>query len=153
MAGQENTVDRLGALMHSEGTPPRRRRSFVAGIRRLEDPAEKTEAPTQPLPKLDDDDLPVLTEVVPEEQLIPVQAEPPKSEPDDEALLAIIGDDLVHSIENQLAIELPTLIEATLLGAQAELRNGINSTLEMALRDFLARRQQLRLPLNDPNNQ
>ena len=44
------------------------------------------------------------------------------------------------------------MIEATLLNAQNELRTGVNSTLEMALRDFLARRQQLRLPLDDPNH-
>src|ERR1039458_9494033 len=57
---------------------------------------------------------------------------------------ALADSDLVHSLEHQLSIELPTLIEATLLNAQNELRTGVNSTLEMALRDFLARRQQLR---------
>ena len=145
MAEQGSIANRVGALMRPDGAAPRRRRSFVAGA------GEKIEVSAPALPSLEDEDLPVLTEVVPEEQLAPPQVEPPKPEQDDETLLAIIAADLVHSIENQLAIELPTLIEATLLSTQNELRNGINSTLEMALRDFLARRQQLRLPLDDPN--
>ena len=146
MAEQGSMADRVEAMMRPDSLAPRRRRSFVA------DAGEKIEAPVPALPPLEDDDLPVLTEVVPEEQLTPPPAEPPKPEQDDETLLAIIAADLVHSIENQLAIELPTLIEATLLSTQNELRNGINSTLEMALRDFLARRQQLRLPLDEPNH-
>lgn len=144
----EHGLDRVEALMRAEGSPPRRRRSFVAGAGAKEDPAARNE--TVALPP-EDEDLPVLTEVIPEEQLTPPPPEPPKPEQDDETLLAIIAADLVHSIQNQLAIELPTLVEATLLSTQSELRNGINSTLEMALRDFLARRQQLRLPLDDPN--
>lgn len=153
MADPERNLDRVSAWVNPEGNTPRRRRSFVAGTRSPEKPAESAEIPILPLPTIEDDDLPVLTEVVPDEQPEPPPAaEPAKPERDDEALLAIIADDLVRTLETQLAIELPTLIEATLIGAQAELRNGINSTLEMALRDFLARRRQLRLPLNDPNN-
>jgi hypothetical protein len=148
MAEQGSIVDRVSALMRPESTGARRRRSFIAGAG--ERSKETVEASVPTLPTLDDEDLPVLTEVVPDEPLV-APAEPPKPEPDDETLLAIIAADLVHSIENQLAIELPTLIEATLLSTQNELRNGISSTLEMALRDFLARRQQLRLPLDDPN--
>jgi len=151
MADQDSIVDRVGALMRPESAGARRRRSFVAGVGHKEEHAEHAEATVQSFPTLEDEDLPVLTEVIPEEQLAP-PPEPPKPEQDDETLLAIIAADLVHSLENQLAIELPTLIEATLLSAQSELRNGINSTLEMALRDFLARRQQLRLPLDDPNH-
>jgi len=151
MADQDSIVDRVGALMRPESAGARRRRSFVAGVGRKDERAEQAGTAAQSSPTLEDEDLPVLTEVIPEEQLAP-PPEPPKPEQDDETLLAIIAADLVHSLENQLAIELPTLIEATLLSAQSELRNGINSTLEMALRDFLARRQQLRLPLDDPNH-
>jgi len=150
MAEPGSIADRVDALMRFEGSGSRRRRSFVAGAG--EKAKEKVEAPLASFPILEDEDLPVLTEVVPEDQLAPPPAEPPKPEQDDETLLAIIASDLVRSLENQLAVELPTLIEATLLSTQAELRNGINSTLEMALRDFLARRQQLRLPLDDPNH-
>ena len=37
------------------------------------------------------------------------------------------------------------------LTAGEELRAGITSTMEAALRDFIARRKQLRLPLDEPN--
>ena len=47
---------------------------------------------------------------------------------------------------------LPMLVEAALITTQNELRNGISSIMGMALRDFLAHRQQLRLPLDDPNH-
>jgi len=143
MSEHTDVVERADSLMQG-GTSPfgsRRRRSFVAATTR------DAEFTNTPLPTIDDDDLPVLTDVVPAEV---EQVSEASSEPDEEALLSIIAADLVHSIEQQLAIELPTLIEATLINAQNELRAGVNSTLEMALRDFLARRQQLRLPLDDP---
>ena len=150
MADPINLSDRIDAVMHPEGTSlgGRRRRSFVAAA------SDTVELPVHSLPTMgidgpeDFDDLPVLTEIVTVEAAVAT----PKPDPIDETLLAIIAADLIHSIENQLAIELPTLIEATLLNAQNELRTGVNSTLEMALRDFLARRQQLRLPLDDPNH-
>ena len=150
MADPINITDRIDAVMHPEGTGlgGRRRRSFVAAA------SDTFELPVHSLPTMeidgpeDLDDLPVLTEIVTVEAAVAT----PEPDPIDETLLAIIAADLIHSIENQLAIELPTLIEATLLNAQNELRTGVNSTLEMALRDFLARRQQLRLPLDDPNH-
>lgn len=150
MADPINIADRIDAVMHPEGTVlgGRRRRSFVAAA------SDTVELPVHSLPAMetegteDLDDLPVLTEIVTVEAAVAA----PEPDPVDETLLEIIAADLIHSIENQLAIELPTLIEATLLNAQNELRTGVNSTLEMALRDFLARRQQLRLPLDDPNS-
>jgi len=156
MADPINKSDRIDAVMHPEGTGlgGRRRRSFVAAA------TDTVELPVHSLPTggidgpEDFDDLPVLTEIVTAEATVAAVAAVAAPEPDpiDETLLSIIAADLIHSIENQLAIELPTLIEATLLNAQNELRTGVNSTLEMALRDFLARRQQLRLPLDDPNH-
>ena len=153
MAEPINMSDRIDAVMHPEGTGlgGRRRRSFVAAA------SDTVELPVHSLPTMeidgpeDFDDLPVLTEIVTAEATVAAVAAP-EPDPIDETLLSIIAADLIHSIENQLAIELPTLIEATLLNAQNELRTGVNSTLEMALRDFLARRQQLRLPLDDPNH-
>ena len=145
MADPNTVFDRVDALIRPDGSGlgGRRRRSFVAAA------SDRTESLAQPFPTIEDDDLPVLTEVVAIEE--PVAAPAPTSDRVDETLLSIVAADLVHSIEHQLAIELPTLIEATLLNAQNELRTGVNSTLEMALRDFLARRQQLRLPLENPN--
>ena len=141
----------------SYGSPPfggtRRRRAFVAtpqgGILpahavmpKLEEVVLPAEAPSE------DEDLPVLTEIVEPE---PAVSETPAEEGFDEALVAILVADIAHAIEQQLAIELPTLIEASLLSVKEELRAGIGATVEVALRDFLTRRQQLRLPLDEPN--
>lgn len=135
MTEHSDVVDRADSLM-------RRRRNFIASV------SGKTEQVSAPPPISEDEDLPVLTEVVSAEAAIPeTQAEPY----DEEALLSIIATDLVRTLERQLAIELPSLIEATLLNAQEELRSGINSTLDLALRDFLARRHQLSLSLDEPN--
>ena len=142
MAENNSIIERTDAFMRPEGSPlgGRRRRSFVATT------VDKA-PPSAPPPSEDEEDIPVLTEIVPAELAPP---EPPAVR-DDEALLAIIASDLVRSLEQQLAIELPTLIEAALINAQMELRSGISSTMSMALRDFLARRQQLSLPFEEPN--
>ncbi|MEO8410378.1 MAG: hypothetical protein ABI478_07385 [Propionivibrio sp.] len=95
----------------------------------------------------EDRDLPLLTEVVANE---PAPAVPPANRLD-EALLAAFAVDLVRTLEQQLASELPALIETSLLDARIELRAGIGATLSRALRDFLAQRQQLRLPLEEPD--
>ena len=139
MDDHSDLVDRADALMQPDGPAARRRRSFVAA------PAEK--AASALLAANEDDDLPLLTEVIVAEEPV-AQTRPDRV---DETLLAIIAADLVHNLQQQLAVELPTLIEASLIDAQNELRSGINSTLELALRDFLARRQQLRLPFDDPD--
>lgn len=121
-----------------------RRRSFVAVPLTL-----SNYPPTDDLPEqaADEDDLPVLTEVVQPEVAVADAAPVPKI---DEALLAMLAKDIAHAIDQQMAIELPTLIEATLQYAKDELRAGIDSTIKIAVRDFLASRQQLRLPLDDP---
>jgi hypothetical protein len=142
MAENPDVVERADTLMRSGASSfgGRRRRSFVA--------AQASAAET-PVPAIEDEDLPVLTDVVPAEP-DPVP-EPDHRDRDDERLLSIVAADLVCSIEQQLAIELPMLVEATLINAQNELRAGISSIMGMALRDFLEHRRQLRLPLDDPN--
>ena len=141
MAEHSDVIDRVDALMRSEGLSPagRRRRSFIAAPATSEEPFELLAHP-------DEDDLPVLTEIVSVEAAV----SEPVHDHFDETLISIIASDLVQSLEQQLAIELPTLIEASLINAQNELRAGVSSTLELALRDFLERRrQQLRLPLEE----
>ena len=141
MAEHSDVIDRVDALMRSEGLSPagRRRRSFIAAPASSEEPFELLTHP-------EDDDLPVLTEIVSVEAAV----SEPVHDRFDETLISIIASDLVQSLEQQLAIELPTLIEASLINAQNELRAGVSSTLELALRDFLERRrQQLRLPLEE----
>jgi hypothetical protein len=137
-------VERADSLMRNRGTPfvGRRRRSFLAA-------AENAAAAAgTPLSASEDDDIPVLTDVVTAE---PAVAEP-APERVDEALPSLIDADFLHSVELRLASELPALIEATLSDARNELRAGINAVLEAAWQDFLARRQQLPLPLGEPKS-
>lgn len=148
MAENPDVVERADSLMRSGGNAfgGRRRRSFIAAQANV-----AVDAADTPLPSIEDEDLPVLTDVVPAEPEPAPEPEADHRDRDDERLLSIIAADLVCSIEQQLAIELPMLIEASLINAQNELRTGISSIMGMALRDFLAHRQQLRLPLDDPN--
>ena len=136
------------------GFPTRRRRSFLAARH-----SERLEADTIPaaLEKTaEEDDIPVLTEVVtpdqnknqaaPADELVPV---PDLSAGFDGRLEELVAQ-MAEAIGRQMAYELPTLIEATLLNASEELRTGITATMEAALRDFSARRKQLQLPLDPP---
>jgi len=134
MAEHSDVVDRIDSLM-------KRRRSFVATS------ASKTETTSAALPASDDNDLPVLTEVVSAEAAVS-EVSPDRF---DETQVSLLASDIAHAIGQQLTYELPTLLEATLLNAGEELRAGITSTMETALRDFIARRKQLRLPLDEPN--
>ena len=137
MADITDVVDRADLLM-------RRRRSFVAAQPIRAEPIPEIPTLTTPASTLEDD-LPVLTEVVSAEASVSEK----RAERLDETEVALMAAEIVHAIEHQLTIELPTLIEAVLLNAGEELRSGINSTMESALRDFLARRKQLRLPLDE----
>lgn len=124
-------VDRIDALV-------RKRRSFVAGAH--DAPRETAAA--------DDDDVPVLTEVVDLSQIsgeaLGADATPPL-----QPMLDALAVDLIHAIEDRLAVELPELLEAAMERTRNELRHGIADALAAATRDFLARRQQLRLPFLD----
>jgi hypothetical protein len=137
----------------------RRRRAFVAApAPPAEGPATQRPRTESVMPKLEeidfaanlgieDEDLPVLTEEVSAEAAVSEAS----SDRFDETLVAILISEIAHSIELQMKIELPMLVEASLMTATEELRAGISATMGVALRDFLARRQQLRLPLDEPN--
>lgn len=94
----------------------------------------------------DDDDLPVLTDVV--------LAVPPDPEEDAQGIAAglrsTLAGDLADVIDRQLADQVPALLEATLVKATGELRLGLEATIRSALSDFLGQRGQLRLPLDEP---
>ena len=128
--------------------PARRRRSFLA-TRRSDD----LEADTIPF-VMEEDDIPVLTEVVPTDEDEINAPSPEEATPDPVAnfdtRLEELATQMSQAIGQQMAWELPTLIEATLLNASEELRAGITATMEAALRDFIAHRKQLQLPLDDP---
>ena len=140
MTEPTDVADRMRPETHFPGN--RRRRSFLAA-------SASSAGPFAELPAVEteneDGDLPLLTEIVP----IEVAAPATSADRLDDARLSLVAGDLVHALEQQLAIELPALIEASLLNAQNELRAGISRTLNTALRDFLARRQQLDLPLGE----
>ena len=136
MADSSDVVDRADWLM-------RRRRSFVAAPPASQ-PAQIVETPRI----VEEDDIPVLTEVVSAEAA--VSEESPHRE--DDTQITLLASDLAHAIGQQLTYELPTLLEAVLINAGEELRIGITETMEAALRDYIARRKQLRLPLEDTND-
>ncbi len=130
----------------------RRRRSFLAVKQE-----SQLDIDTVPVAlDLEEEDIPVLTEVVapdaPPEAEVLDTTEPVESPADDpmiavEARIEELAADMARAIAEQMAYELPTLIEATLLNAGTELRNGITATMETALREYIAQRKQLNLPL------
>ena len=156
--------------------PHRRRRSFLA-VRReespgdaspsaegledvaLEDVAPEVAGPEPDIlpPAADEDDIPLLTEVVPSDE--PEDEEQIADEPEPEPSVTLddrleeLATQMAEAIGRQMAYELPTLIEATLLNAEEGLRTGITATMEAALRDFIARRKQLQLPLDEPGSE
>lgn len=135
MAKNSDVVDRADSLM-------RRRRSFVAAP-----PASPQATLGKPQPVAEDDDIPVLTEVVSAEAAVSEGG----TNRVDETQVTLLASDLAEAIGQQLTYELPTLLEAVLINAGEELRVGITETMETALRDYIARRKQLRLPLEEPN--
>jgi hypothetical protein len=163
---------------------PQRRRSFLASRQDKIPEAPIPPARTEDLdtfpnafPILEkEEDIPVLTEVIPveneefeaEELEAPVFGETPLDSPVDsptisEVIEASGGNGanvnveeflarMTKAIHQQMAYELPTLVEATLLSASEDLRTGITSTMEAALRDFIARyKHQLQLPPDHPD--
>lgn len=136
--GSDDIVSRADSLM-------RRRRSFVAApAAAADEPLRLTDAVVADA----EEDIPVLTEeVMPE---IPT-ADAPR-ERFDETLAARLASEFAHTLERRLAAELPSLVEASLAILEADLRRGILDTADSAIKDFLARREQLRLPLDEPDN-
>jgi hypothetical protein len=143
-----------------------RRRSFLASrqdeIPEAQIPPLKTED-DQPFPPLfpiakEEEDIPLLTEVISaekeleaEEREAPVSGEASPvslaaSEFDANISVEELVKQMTEAIDQQMAYELPTLVEATLLSASEDLRSGIASTMEAALRDFLARYKQPSFP-------
>ena len=136
MAENSDVVDRADSLM-------RRRRSFVAT-----QPATPPAPLGMPQPVAEDDDIPVLTEVISAEAAVSEGS----TNRVDETQITLLASDLAEAIGQQLTYELPTLLEAVLINAGEELRLSITATMETALRDYIARRKQLRLPLEEPND-
>ena len=136
---------------------PRRRR-FLAERREGGTTSDALSFPTL----VEEDDIPILTDVVQEEppeekpepkkysfspasELPPITISPgpvPLDFPDitkehPEELVA----QLARAINKQLTYELPSLVEASLLNISDELRTGIMATMDAALREFMAGRK------------
>ena len=112
----------------------RRHRVFLAG---------NTPSPT---PTNDDDDLPVLTETVEKQEAVVAQSGLP---PDEERMYAVLASELAHAVEHRLTAELPSILASALVKMEGELKHDLLTATESALRDFMARRRQLRLPFDD----
>jgi hypothetical protein len=143
----------------------RPRRSFVAkppatsdAVDRVADAPEKGAWPTSDeAPRADKldaaeelDDLPVLTDVVAFDDAI--DGADRRQERIDETQVALLAAQIAHSIGEQLARDLPGLIETALASAGEQLSRGIGATMETALQDFIAHRRQLALPLDEPRD-
>jgi hypothetical protein len=122
----------------------RRRRSFVASTSPIADVPPEVIAP----PSIEaEEDIPVLTEEV----MPDIPAASMSRERFDETMAARLASEFAHTLERRLAAELPSMVEASLAVLEADLRRGILDTADAAIKDFLARREQLRLPLDEPN--
>ena len=161
MANPGDVVDRADALM-------RRRRSFVA--KAPPPPASGAEDGEPRKPGMDAaatyggdtqaikpdaaeelDDLPVLTDVVACEDDNNGFGDRLQERIDD-TQVALLAAQIALAIGEQLACDLPGLIEAALASAGEQLSRGIGTTMETALQDFIARRRQLALPLDEPRD-
>jgi len=139
MASDDDLISRADSLIRADAGAAgsdgrsnqrhgRRRRSFVASAAELNG--------TEELPAAagDDDDLPLLTEVVQPEMVT-------------EALRPLLAAELSHLLEQRLASETPALVSSALDVAATQLRQGILAAIAGALEDFVAQRGQLSLPL------
>ncbi|SBT05484.1 conserved hypothetical protein [Candidatus Accumulibacter aalborgensis] len=155
MADNQDLVRRANSLIKptldlASGDRPegrrrmRQRRSFVA----LAAVTDTANGQRLARPDGDDDDVPVLTDVV--------LAAPAAAEEGEERiaarLRAALAAELADAVDRQIANQLPALVEAALGKAADQVRQGMAATIEMALLDFQAQRGQLRLPLPEPDS-
>lgn len=137
MSDSDPLVSRIDALV-------KRRRSFVA--RTGAPPAADAPASDAKQLAATDEDVPMLTEVIDlaeassPEDVAPVPLEP---------LIQALAADLAHALEYRLQADLPGVVDAALDRLSADLRAGMARVAESAIRDFLGRQQQLRLPLGE----
>ncbi|WP_288143476.1 hypothetical protein, partial [Accumulibacter sp.] len=90
----------------------------------------------------EEEDLPVLTEVVLPTPDVPAE--------DSAKLRETLAADLAERLDRQLQSEMLALVEAALLTATDYLQNGIAATIETVLRDFIEQNGQPRQPIEEP---
>ncbi|MDR0441720.1 MAG: hypothetical protein LBI59_12205 [Candidatus Accumulibacter sp.] len=133
---------------------PSKRRSFLATrqdealeAKALQIKTELVDASPDKIPNEGkDDDIPVLTEVIPaggkDRETEDAGISPPDPPSDLSADAEVLAKQMVEAIERQLTYELPTLVEASLLNISADLHSGIASTMQTALKEFIAHRKK-----------
>lgn len=141
MSDSDPLVSRIDALV-------KHRRSFVARATPgpvPTDDASPTSVTAARTPAAEED-VPLLTEVIDlGEASSPEDAAPVPLEP----LIQALAADLAHALEYRLQSDLPGVVDAALERLSTDLRTGVARVAESAIRDFLGRQQQLRLPLGE----
>lgn len=134
MTPPDQLIERADSLMQ-------RKRVFVAG------------APPAPvksdLATLDDDDLPILTDIV---DISEVSGDMPSAaarQPLD-PLADVVTQEFALQLQQRFASELPGLIDQATAKLAIELQQAVQRIAEQCLRDFAAQRRQLPLPLTSP---
>ena len=118
MADRTDILDRADSLM-------RRRRGLTP-----EAPADESAA------VLDDENLPILTEVIP---LDDTRSNDDVAETPEEPQLAQRANEMAQAIEQQLAADLLALFDRVLRQARVELQAGLSASLATAQRGFITK--------------
>lgn len=133
MTPADKLIDRADSLMQ-------RKRVFVAG------------APSAPVKSElaipDDDDLPILTEIVDISEVsgdMPTAAARQPLDP----LADAVTQEFALQLQQRFASELPGLIDQATATLTIELQQAVQRIADQCLRDFVGQRRQLPLPLPD----
>lgn len=144
MSDSDPLVSRIDALV-------RHRRSFVARV--TSGPVPPGDAPPAAAGPAKsataDEDVPLLTEVIDLAEASPEEASAQLGRMPLEPLIQALAADLAHALEYRLQNDLPAVVDAALERLSDDLRTGVARITESAIRDFLGRQQQLRLPLDE----
>ena len=128
-----DVIDRIDSLM-------RRKRVFVAQAPALPSASHAAD--------LDDEDIPILTEVV---DIAEVSSDAPNiaaHRPLD-PLLDAVTQEFSQQLQQRFAAELPDLIEQASTQLAIALQQSVHRITEETLRDFVAHRRQLPLALDE----
>ncbi len=129
MTKDDDVVDRADLLMQ-------RRRSFVATPTPVQDTANAVAAPVA-----DEEDIPVLTEVLRTEE-IAAPTSTAATGAVDANQLAHLATDFNQAIEQRLNRVLPGLVEASVARLEQDLRREILAATDAALKELAARHHQ-----------
>lgn len=131
MTQASDVVDRINSLMH-------RKRVFVASA-----------ASAAALPTLtnDDEDIPVLTEVV---DIAEVSSDTPgaSAHPPLDPLLDAVTEEFAQRLQARFSVELSELIDTATTRLTVEIQQTVHRITDETLRDFIAYRRQIPLELN-----